>query len=277
LKNTTVALLKPSLSILISSIISFTTIAQKLPKIQTKSLRAPNDIKIDGKSSEWNNKFQAYNSNTGIFYTIANNDDMLFLIIQATDALIIRKIIAGNITFTINTTGKINSNGVAISYPVLHKNNWPNINLKDKPIVNKDSTINSRQVDSFMYVINKRLTGKAKEIKVKGVLSIGDTLISVYNEYGIKAASLFDDKIAYTYELAIPLKYIDLPASTEQKFSYNIKLNGSTTAEGGKVQLIEGGTLVTGVGSGNSHPSPEDMLIIGFATDFSGNYVLAKK
>jgi len=76
--------------------------AQKLPKIQEESLRAPNDIKIDGTFSEWNGKFKAYNTNTQIFYTIANNDSLLFLTMRATDQLIIRKIIAGRITITFN-------------------------------------------------------------------------------------------------------------------------------------------------------------------------------
>ena len=35
--------------------------AQKLPNTQETSLRAPANLKVDGKPTEWNNQFQAYN------------------------------------------------------------------------------------------------------------------------------------------------------------------------------------------------------------------------
>ena len=71
------------LSLLI--MLSLTTLAahpQKLPNLQTTSLRAPASIKIDGKTTEWNNRFQAYNKATEVSYTIANDKDKLYLVIQ---------------------------------------------------------------------------------------------------------------------------------------------------------------------------------------------------
>ena len=62
---------------LLVSTISLVVHAQKLPNKQEISFQAPTNIKIDGKASEWNNQFLAYNNATDIYYTIANDDKNL--------------------------------------------------------------------------------------------------------------------------------------------------------------------------------------------------------
>jgi hypothetical protein len=208
------------------AILAFDVNAQKLPTIQQISLRIPDNSKIDGKVTEWNYKFQAYNKNVNLFYTIANDDNNLYLALKATEVNIIYKIINGGITFTLNPSMTKKVTGTVITYPLFGKKNLPILNLKDKPILKKDSTINSKQLDSFKYALNKQLIDKSKEIKISGVKQITDSLISVYNEYKIKTAQLFDDKIAYTYELSIPLRYLGLDINNLKKFMYNIKING---------------------------------------------------
>jgi len=66
------------LTIICFLMIGFFANAQKLPEVQTVNLRAPAGIKIDGKPTEWDSKFQAYNKSTNAFYTIANDDDNLY-------------------------------------------------------------------------------------------------------------------------------------------------------------------------------------------------------
>ncbi len=272
-RRTLIIIVKSAVFNLMLLLISIIATAQKLPKIQLTSLRAPNNIKIDGKATEWDNKFQAYNSSTGVFYTIANDDDKLYLVIQATDQLVIRKIIVGSITFTVNSSAENKDKKGSVTYPVFNKKNWPNMNLGNKPIVTKDSTISSKQVDSFMYAANQQLTTKSKEIKITGVKDIGDTL-SIYNQEGIRAVSLFDHQIAYTYELAVPLKYLGLSINNVAKFSYHIMLNGSDNIEGLVIKHIEGGTAMYWNGP---RPSETDVEYMRYPTDFTGNYTLAKK
>src|ERR1700679_721966 len=79
--------------------------AQNLPNVQKVSLRVPGNVKIDGKPTEWDNTFRAYNYNTNIFYTMANDDDNLYLVVKATDADIINKIVGGGTVLTISKTG----------------------------------------------------------------------------------------------------------------------------------------------------------------------------
>ena len=47
------------------TIIALPAHAQKLPKVQKTSIRAPENIKIDGKANEWDNKYQAFNRKFG--------------------------------------------------------------------------------------------------------------------------------------------------------------------------------------------------------------------
>lgn len=269
MKTNTQTLRKPIATLLLFAF-SIIANAQKLPKVQIASLRLPDNVKIDGKATEWDNKFQAYNTNTEVFYTMANDDDKLYLIIQATDQLVIRKIMAASITVSIDLSAADKSaHDVTVTYPVFDKKEWPNINLKNKPEITKNELVDRKRLDSFMNVANRELANKSKEIKVFGIKGI-DTSISVYNEDGIRAVSLFDHQIAYTYELAIPLKYLSLSLNGVARFSYNIKLNGSSSAEGSTIEDIPGGTRVNGPGK------MADMQFMRYPTDFSGSYTLIK-
>jgi hypothetical protein len=272
MKKTIITSAKLIIAVLIFLIIPIISIAQKLPKVQEASSKLPANLKIDGQATEWDNKFQAYNANTGVFYTIANDNDRLYMVIHATDAMVIRKIMAGSVTISINipATNKTAQN-VIVTYPVFDKKNRPNINIKSKPQSTKNETADTKQLDSFMYVVNKELENKSKEIKVFGIKGI-DTSISIYNEDGIKTASRFDHQIAYTYELVIPLKYFGF--NEQGKFAYTVKLNGSNNFEGVRVNDFPGGREMFWDGD---KPTESDIQFMLYPTSFSGSYTLAEK
>jgi hypothetical protein len=260
--------------------IAFVTYAQKLPNVQQVSQRVPADTKIDGRSIEWNNKFQAYNNATEIYYSIANDNDKLYLAIQATKPDIINKIILGGITFTVSRTGKKeDKGGVAVTFPTFYKNQRPNINLKNIPKPRRDTIESKVQADSFVRAINKELTDKTKLIEVEGVKSITDSIISVYNQEGFKAANLFDNQINYITELAIPLKYLGFSINEPVAFKYHIKLNGAA-GHNATIQLLPNGRFY-GVTESNGHmyaiPATSQYSSYAFPTDFWGEYTLTKK
>jgi len=251
--------------------------AQKLPKVQDASLRAPQTIKADGKATEWNNQFMAFNNITEVYYSLANDDTNLYFVLHATDALVMRKIIAGSITFTINSAKKEidKDHNISVTYPVFDRKNWPAINLREKPIVSKDSIISHIRVDSFMYAVNTQIKDKAKQIKVLGIAAVSDTLVSIYNEYGIQAAALFDHQINYTYELAIPLKYLGLATANPVKFNYNVHLNGSNIVEGVSLTPEPNGNTIMRIMT-KTPPSGIEFQYMRYPTDFWGEYTLAK-
>jgi hypothetical protein len=256
--------------------------AQKLPNVQAETgLRAPADMKTDGKATEWGNQFKAYNHATDVFYTISNDDERLYLTLQATDPTIINKILRGSVAFSINTSGKKNDKGApCISYPIFAASGRPSVGINKKSMEQGIAKVDVVS-DSVVAVYNRSLKEKSKFIEVTGIAGL-DTLISVYNSDGIKAAQLFDNRMAYTIELAIDLKLLDLSANNTPKIAYHIALNGvnlvnlNKSADGNPARTV---VAVT------SSPVLDSKISLNMAmsaqsfapTDFWGEYILAKK
>jgi hypothetical protein len=199
--------------------------AQKLPLVQKAGLRAPANIKVDGKTTEWNNQLQAYNKAIQAYYTLSNDDNKLYLTLQAVKPEIINKIINGGVSLTIKKGGKKTTNGgMSVTYPVFNMDDRPNINVNDMALINQSSKDAGRLTDSLMNLNNSRLSGKAKFIRVNGINDL-DTLVSIYNMNGVKVASAFNNKMAYTLEISIDLKLLGLSVNDSEKFNYNIRFN----------------------------------------------------
>jgi hypothetical protein len=199
--------------------------AQKLPNIQPTSLRAPANIRVDGKANEWNGKLQAYNTAIQASYTVSNDDNRLYLTLYATKKEVINKIINGGISFTVNKGPRKNIiGGTTVTYPVFDRDDRPFINANALALVDKESTDANHKADSLMNTFNNTFTNKAKTIRLSGLKDL-DTLISVYNKDGIKARGAFDNKLYFTYELSIDLKLLELSAADHTKFNYDIRLN----------------------------------------------------
>lgn len=197
---------KPILTLLFVSALFLNAAAQKLPNVQPGSVRAPTDIKIDGKATEWSGQLQAYNHATEISYTVSNDENYLYLTVQAVHRDIINKIMHGGITFTIQPSGKkTDKGGISVTYPLFDKKNRPFL-----PPVSAGSGGAGEEIasivpagsadradgpkgfrsDSLMRIYNKSLTDNSKYIGVTGVKGL-DSLISIYNADGIKAAQSF--------------------------------------------------------------------------------------
>ena len=91
--------------------------------------------------------------------------------------------------------------------------------------------------------------------------------MSIYNDNGIKAAALFDNKLAFTCEIAVPLRLLSLSAAAGETFSYQVRVNEVT----GQSQTVGGGAggQVTYYGAGSQTGQP--------ATDFKGEYTLIQR
>jgi len=234
--------------------------AQSLPTIQKVSVRAPANLKIDGKATEWGDKFQANNKATDVYYTLSNDDENLYLVVQSKLLDVSNKILMGSITLTINhTLSKHDMAAMAITYPDFEGNGRADAAnmLARKENEKRDAKDGIISVDDM----NKLMDAKSKTIKTYGVKAITDNVISVYNQEGLKAAAQFDKDLAYTYELAIPLKYLALPNNGADGFTYNIKINGPDEKPVPHT----------------SAPGPPMPMTATAPTDFWGEYTLAKK
>lgn len=197
--------------------------AQKLNNIQEAPIWAPANVKIDARLNDWDNTLQAYNKTIGVNYILANDEKNIYLVVKATDPGIANKIIAGGIDLIINTEGKkAEKNAYVVSFPLVDASSLRNQMSKFR----SQQGANGQQPDSAAIASMRQQAVKTfKEIKLKGFKDIADSVLSIYNEYGIKAAADYDDKGSLVCELAIPLKYFSLNNSLPE-FAYNIRLNG---------------------------------------------------
>ncbi|MGY3212221.1 hypothetical protein [Mucilaginibacter sp. HD30] len=241
--------------------------AQKLPNIQKESVRAPANIKVDGKATEWDNKFKAQNNATELFYTLSNDDENLYFTANTGLKDIMIKIMRGGITLSINPTHNKKTDGaMAFTYPSFELEGMSRVAnmivLTDKRNLEK----NPGKELVTAAELTKVFSGNAKTISLSGIKEITNKELAIYNENGIQVAAQFDDKLGYIYELAVPLKYLSLPDGGTEAFSYQIKVN-------------EPKPLAPKFdGKGLPPPPPPPMGINTVATtDVWGEYTLAKK
>lgn len=266
--------------------LSGSVFAQKVSNTQQGNMWAPQGIKIDGKLSEWGTALQAYNKTVKLWYSIANDDKFLYLAIKSDDLNYNPKILAGGISLTINTTGrKKDKDAYIVTFPVINRAGGGGRGGRSR---RGGFGQDQEKPDTAAIVAQQKQTlATGKEISAIGFKEITDTLISIYNEYGIKAAANIDDKGIYTAELAIPLAMLKIPAD-QKEIAYNIKVNGlqfDMVKLGGNI-TIDGGGGFGGRGGGGGGgfgggfggfgvrdtPDSDDITI---ATDFWAKYALA--
>ncbi|MFD0748522.1 hypothetical protein ACFQZS_00105 [Mucilaginibacter calamicampi] len=260
--------------LLVTVITVFNTYAQKLPTTQQISLRAPDDIKIDGKTTEWG-KLQAYNPPTEINYTIANDDKKLYLVVQVSGGLI-TNIANGGIRLAIQKNGGRNDTGAPfIKYPYLEK-------AKRLPINPRDF---NGAADTIVAKYNKQLTTNAKWIYTNGLNGV-DSLLSVYNDRGVAAAGYFNSDMKYTLEMAVDLSLFGLSVENASKFSYHIIANAEPNKYSMAVYMdyiknvFERNSQVFSLTREDSDRALENLRVadgrFNASTDFWGEYTLAK-
>lgn len=197
----------------------FAVNAQKLPNKQEISVRIPQNVKIDGKAIEWNNRFEAHNYGTDLYYTMANNDEDLYLIIHTSDKYAFKKIIDRGLTLSVKNPKGVKDLNFTFPY---------NAGQKDISSSLKGNRFFNMRENSETDVANNNqiLKKNHRLIKVEGVEGI-DSLVSVYNENGLQAAELIDDTKNYTLEMTVKLKLIGLSAKDGRKISYKLKVNST--------------------------------------------------
>jgi hypothetical protein len=223
----------------------------KLKNIQAGSIWAPATVKVDGNLKEWDDTFQAYNKTTKIFYTVCNDDKYLYFVVKSIDIPNNAKIIAGGITLTLNTDGKKKEkDAFSLTYPVIPRPARGQGGRGPGGAGGRGGFgggRNNNPPDSAAIAAqHKQTIESAKEIRVLGFKDITDTLISIYNEYSIKASMGYDAIGNYDYELAIPLKALNLTIEGAKELAYNVKVNG--------IQIPAGFGGPGGPGGGGGQP-----------------------
>ncbi|RZA02061.1 MAG: hypothetical protein EOP47_08425 [Sphingobacteriaceae bacterium] len=268
--------LQTKLAFIIAALsIAFNATAQKLPNLQTAGLRIPANIKMDGKTAEWNNQFQAYNAATNLYYTIANNAEFVYFTAHIKDPAVIERMTYNGFTFEVykNDNQQI-KDLVSITFPN-SRNKYFSLNFS-KP------TGDDTPLEKNILKSNNELLQKFHKLMiVKGIKGL-DT-VAVYNDAGIAFAEAFDSNEDYTMELQLPIKF--LPGDNS-KFSYRLVINGmppSGPFRGLMTFSANGSTTFTAP----EHITPEQQAGIdelnarlakkNAPTDFRAEYTLVKE
>jgi len=268
---------------------------QKLPASQQTSLRAPANIKIDGKADEWGDKFQAYNPAIDLYYTIANDDKRLYFVffsdgkkvsrnggegsLSVSSRSLINYLINGGIRINIQKNAtKTDIEAPGIMFPYFKEGTRIAFSLQNIGVIDQEA-------DSVMKANNKKLIAGVKWIYTNGIPGV-DTELPVYNDKGIEAANAFDIKKNYICELAIDLRLLGLSVSDTGKFNYHIILNGgprkyslveSLLTNAPKIGKNADGSLMTAAEVDKGFQSIRNATDANAATtDFWGEYTLAK-
>ena len=260
---------KPALVALLALCVSVVAFAQKLPGKQETSLNIPANVKINGKADEWNNQFQAYDNATELKYTIANDDKNLYVIVSAEHNFIVQKALLQGVTISVSPLTKSDSK-VGVTYPLENRA--------------KDVFVNPAlpRTDSLLKAINSKLKAQAKEMKITGIKGLTSEETSIYNEYDIQVAAAMDEKNAYTAELVMPLKYIDMEGKNGASLKYDIQLNAPTQRDDPSITVTQSadGKMMTRsmVGSDGRTRSvimdTKTYMIVSLPLNFSGEYKL---
>lgn len=266
----------------------FSAYAQKLPNIQQVSVKAPANIKIDGKANDWGNKFEANNPTTELLYTIANDAEKLYLVAQTTSPSVMSRIVNGGIKLIIQKNGtKTDAGAPFIKFPFLQKGKRVSIGFVNiiedgkngmrRAPEPKNANEAEKISDSLARKNNKILLREHKWIYTSGIAGV-DTLLAIYNEKGIQAANATDSKKAYTFELAIDLKLLGLKADKAEKFTYHVVVNGepnkSTSMFGPAV--FAGDPALAAQNEERIQRMNEQMEALYATTNFWGEYTLTR-
>jgi uncharacterized membrane protein YgcG len=194
--------------------------------------KAPGSVSIDGSIKEWGDTLALYDAKTKLNYTVANNDTDLYVAIFSSDRQTIHKIMAGGITVSVNPDGKKNKK-YSITYPIPDKGA-----IFTRPASADESDMPSKQPSLL----------QSTSMKVAGFKDMESDVITTANTYGFKAAVKFDDQHNLGYEIAIPLKLLNLKAGKNNEFAINISVNAVERPQ--QTRRGEGGTMEGIGGSG---------------------------
>lgn len=191
-------------------------LAQKNKKHLVQSIKATASVSIDAKLNEWNLADFQHNKASQLAFLIANNDSTLFLVVKSDKVADTKRLIAGGLSFSVNTSGQEKVKETLI-FPLLKRNNR-----------SATSTISKKPADPAQR-LKEELAG-LNEIGVYGFDQILDGKIALNNDYGIRAAAGLNEEGLLICEYALPMKLLQSNGAKSDIFACQIRVNGLTLA-----------------------------------------------
>jgi len=249
----------------------------------------PSNITIDGDVKEWGDSLRYYNKEKQLNYSLANDQDNLYMAIRVNDRSEQIRILRAGLTLSIDTRGK-KKESFTITFPVGDQS-AEGMAETAQDLQGGNSNVKQEDRDELMRA---RLT-KLREIRVTGFKDIESETMTTSNTYGFKVAIDYDKDGYLVYEAAIPLKFFHADDITKTEWAFNFKINGITrpgqhkdgpeqegmTRGGGGGMGGGGGRGGRGGGRGGQrmaggNSAPVDHSELSKSVDFWEKYYLAK-
>lgn len=146
----------------------------------------------DSKANEWENPLNYYDSKSKLQYSIANDDDNLYICLKASDEETQIKVLVGGMTIYF--------------YPNDRKNGMSSINFP-LPISKEMPSFTNPKVKPSILSIKNMYAKSLKEFEVKGFnLSSQSQLYQLNGNIGFNLSLDWDPNDILVYEISIPLK-----------------------------------------------------------------------
>lgn len=178
----------------------------------TKSIRMENPPVINADLQEWGDSLLYNFEGQGMRYSLANDDEYLYVSIQVKDQASQLKAIYSGFSISVNKEGK-QKQGPTVIFPIPDLAARRSMDAKEEIRQTKDM----RQAGLNMV----------RAIYVAGFDKIVDGPISMENLYGIRTAVKLDSAGNLNYEAAISLKQLDVDRN--KAFALNIRINETTS------------------------------------------------
>jgi len=164
-------------------------------------------VQIDGVLNEWGDSLTYYFEDQDLYYSVANNEDFLFVTIRVKDRQKQIQACLNGFDIMVNKTGK-RKEGPALTFPLPNRAALRSIDNRYEEV--KDIRI--------------KTLNAVRAFHVKGFPAILDGPISLENNYGIQAAAKIDSSDNLCFEGALRLDQLGL--TNGKPFALNIKING---------------------------------------------------
>jgi hypothetical protein len=273
--------------------LAFATIchAQNKP-ILNKLQPPPTNIVIDGDIKEWGDSLRYYNQDKQLNYSLANDQENLYMAIRINDRSEQIRILRAGLTLSIDTRGK-KKESFTMTFPVGDQS-AQGMAETAQDLQSSNSDVKQEDRDELAQA---RLT-KLREIKVTGFKDIESETMTTSNTYGFKVAIDYDKDGNLVYEAAIPLKFFHADDLTKNEWAFNFRINGITRpgqnkensehdgmtrggggggfGGGGGGRGGRGGGRGGRMGGGGANQTPVDRSELSKSVDFWEKYYLAK-
>ncbi len=197
------------------------------------------DIRVDGNDKDWGKPLNFFDSGSGLWYAISNDNQNLYMVFSVSDQMKMRKLIRSGWSIELSSKEKKRKFNAMLSFPAV---------MMGKGFQPGTNEMENRAEGNLMI---KNYESQMPGLTLKGFLS-GQSELKLNDHKDIQVAIGADSEQNLIYEIAFPLKDL-MPETLIQKdelITLNVNVNAMTRPGGGGNGNYGGGR--SGGGGGRS-------------------------